>query len=159
MIGNRIWELRLTRNLTQEALANKLFISPQAVSKWEQGITVPDTSLLVPLADLLGVTVDFLLRDSSRTPSLDILSLLEISVEIPGGTRVMPCTIKNTSKYGFKYLEFKAKFKDCNGQTIDYCVSSISDLSPNDTKVTSVVTSAFAQATDAEIEVLKYSLY
>lgn len=86
MIGNRIRELRLTRNLTQEALANKLYISPQAVSKWEQGITVPDTSLLVPLADLLGVTVDFLLRDSSRTPSLDILPLLEISVEIPGGT-------------------------------------------------------------------------
>jgi len=53
--------LRKEKGWTQKELAERLFISDKAVSKWETGASIPDTSLLVPLAEQLGVTVTELL--------------------------------------------------------------------------------------------------
>ena len=53
--------LRREKGLTQKELAQKLYISDKAVSKWETGASIPDTGLLMPLAELLGVTVTELL--------------------------------------------------------------------------------------------------
>ena len=57
----RFVRLRKENNLTQEDVANKLGISPQAVSKWENGISMPDISLLVDIASMFNVSVDTLL--------------------------------------------------------------------------------------------------
>lgn len=57
-LGKNIRLYRKKRHLTQELLANKLNISSGAVSKWETGMSLPDTELLVPLADSLQVTLD-----------------------------------------------------------------------------------------------------
>lgn len=53
--------LRRDSGMTQERLAEILSISPQAVSRWETGIAMPDISLIPPIANLFGVTTDFLL--------------------------------------------------------------------------------------------------
>lgn len=60
-IGARIAKLRKQQNLTQDALAEKLNVSPQAVSKWENDVSCPDISLLPKLAKTLNVTTDMLL--------------------------------------------------------------------------------------------------
>ena len=60
--GEFISELRKEKGITQKELAGKLFISDKAVSKWETGHSVPDITLLTPLAELLGVTVTELLE-------------------------------------------------------------------------------------------------
>ena len=62
LIGKYICKLRKNKNLTQKELADRLSISFQAVSKWENGETLPDTSLLLELADILDTTVDKLLN-------------------------------------------------------------------------------------------------
>ena len=59
--------LRKEIALSQDELANKLGITSQAVSKWECGLSYPDITLLIPLADLFGVTVDELLRGKHNT--------------------------------------------------------------------------------------------
>lgn len=59
--GAFISMLRKEKGITQKELAEQLFISDKAVSKWETGISVPNIDLLVPLADILGVTVTELL--------------------------------------------------------------------------------------------------
>ncbi len=59
--GQRIKSLRREANMTQEQLAELLSISPQAVSRWETDVAMPDISLLPPLANLFGVTTDYLL--------------------------------------------------------------------------------------------------
>lgn len=61
-IGNYIKELRNKNNLTQKELAEKLNISFQAVSKWELGETLPDTAILLDLAELLNTSVDLILN-------------------------------------------------------------------------------------------------
>ncbi|MBQ8419627.1 MAG: helix-turn-helix domain-containing protein [Clostridia bacterium] len=57
-IGQKIKELRKKNDMTQEKLADYLFVSYQAVSKWETGAASPDLSLIVPLAKILHVTTD-----------------------------------------------------------------------------------------------------
>ncbi len=47
---------RKEKGYTQKELAQKLFLSDKAVSKWERGISLPDISLLIPLSDILDVT-------------------------------------------------------------------------------------------------------
>lgn len=59
--GAFIAELRKEKGYTQKDVAQKLFISDKAVSKWETAASIPDTALLVPLADLLGLSVTELL--------------------------------------------------------------------------------------------------
>lgn len=54
-------QLRKQKDLTQKELAQRLFVSDKAVSKWERGLSMPDIALLSPLADLLGVTITELL--------------------------------------------------------------------------------------------------
>lgn len=67
-LGNQIKSLRQTKGLTQEALAEKLGVTAQAVSKWERGTALPDIGLLPQLSVTFGVTIDqlFSLSDESR---------------------------------------------------------------------------------------------
>lgn len=60
--GHFLAQLRREKGMTQKELAATLYVSDKAVSKWERGLSVPDISLLVPLAEQLNVTVAELLQ-------------------------------------------------------------------------------------------------
>lgn len=60
--GEFITELRKEKGMTQRELAEKLFVSDKAVSKWERGQSLPDITMLNPLANALGVTAAELLN-------------------------------------------------------------------------------------------------
>lgn len=60
--GSFLAQLRREKGMTQKELAACLYVSDKAVSKWERGLSVPDISLLVPLAEQLNVTVAELLH-------------------------------------------------------------------------------------------------
>lgn len=57
-IGKKIKHLRCKASLTQEQLANRLGVSAQAVSKWENAVTMPDISLLPSIAEIFGISID-----------------------------------------------------------------------------------------------------
>lgn len=59
--GAFLLRLRKEHGMTQKDLAERLFVSDKAVSKWERGLSLPDVALLQPLADIMGVTVTELL--------------------------------------------------------------------------------------------------
>lgn len=61
VIGRFIAELRKQKGLTQKELAERLMVTDKAISRWETGKGLPDTSLLKPLGDVLGVSVTELL--------------------------------------------------------------------------------------------------
>lgn len=60
--GKFLAELRKEKGYTQKDLSKKLLISDKAVSKWERGLSLPDITLLIPLSELLDVTVTELLE-------------------------------------------------------------------------------------------------
>ena len=76
-IGANIRRLRLARSMTQEQLAQKLNLTPQAVSKWESGVGMPDIQLLPELSVLLGATIDelFSMTDEARFDRIETMLL------------------------------------------------------------------------------------
>ena len=60
-IGKFIADCRKRKSLTQMQLAEKLGITDKAISKWERGIAMPDTSIMLELYDILGISVNELL--------------------------------------------------------------------------------------------------
>lgn len=65
--ANKLVKLRKSHNMSQEALAEQLGVSRQAVSKWERAESSPDTDNLIALAKLYGISVDELLNGAIET--------------------------------------------------------------------------------------------
>ena len=76
IIANNISELRRAFPLTQAELAEKLNYSDKAVSKWERGESMPDIEVLKQIADLFGVSVDYLLSETHDKSEPDIPRLM-----------------------------------------------------------------------------------
>ena len=89
--GAFLVQLRKEKGLTQKELAEKLYVSDKAVSKWERGLSLPDISLLTPLAEILGVTVTELLRGerlgAESLPVEQVEELVTGSLELSGAQR------------------------------------------------------------------------
>lgn len=81
-IGNFICELRKSKGLSQTELGNKLNVTNKAVSRWETGRGLPDSSLLLPLSKELGVTVDEILRGELVTSDAELNTPKTSYVEI-----------------------------------------------------------------------------
>ena len=80
-IGKYIKTLRKNKNMTQKELADELCVSFQAVSKWEIGETLPDTSLLLKLCDILDTSVDKLLNGGAIVMNDNKMIKLENIIE------------------------------------------------------------------------------
>ena len=71
-LGIKLQEIRKQNKLSQEALAEKLGVSRQAISKWERGESAPDTENLIALSRIYGVSIDELLGNNSQPPKEDL---------------------------------------------------------------------------------------
>ncbi len=78
-LSARIKEERNKLNLSQEALASKLHVSRQAVSKWERGQSYPDLEKLIEFSDIAGITLDELIKGDQK---------LEMKLVDDGGNRM-----------------------------------------------------------------------
>ena len=74
--NEKIKKLRKQKNMTQEQLAEYMCVSPQAVSRWETGVTSPDISALPQLAELFCVTVDELLGVDEKEKRREINAVI-----------------------------------------------------------------------------------
>ena len=93
--GQRFSRLRKEKGLTQDDIALKVNISPQAVSKWENEISMPDISILGDLADILGVSLDELLG------------------------RSQPCTVKLAEEKDINKMSLKIKVLSTEGDKVN----------------------------------------
>ena len=82
MLHENLKKLRKARGLSQEDLAEQLHVVRQTVSKWEQGLSVPDAELLIRLAEALGTTVGALLGEPEEPAPLTELQEIAIKLEL-----------------------------------------------------------------------------
>lgn len=75
--GERIYQCRKKKKLSQEYVATILGVSRQAVSKWENDLSVPDTVNYINLAKIFGVSVEYLAFGEGDGPSGEKISILE----------------------------------------------------------------------------------
>lgn len=82
MLNDNIKKLRKSKGLSQEELAIKMNVVRQTISKWENGLSVPDSSMLILLADELDTTVSALLGETATEPVADDLKTISEKLEV-----------------------------------------------------------------------------
>ena len=102
-LGEKIAFCRKRAGLSQEALADRLGLSRQAISRWETGAAVPDLSKIVELSKLFQVTTDFLLLPERTEP------------EIPAPEQSVQKEISPENPFSDPTVERRRKFRICFG--------------------------------------------
>ena len=75
-IKNKIRELRISKKLTQQELADELHVTKQAISKWEKGKSVPDIISVELLSSFFGVSADYLINDNIETAKTETTTVI-----------------------------------------------------------------------------------
>ena len=88
-LGKRITTLRKNRNLSQEALAEQVGVSRQAISKWERDEALPDIYNLTTLAEIFGLTLDELLKGSDEAGASKKPMLLALELKLQAEKYIM----------------------------------------------------------------------
>ena len=82
MLSENIKNLRKAKGISQEELAVKLNVVRQTVSKWEQGLSVPDSDMLLALSEALETPVSALLGETIGEPAADDLKAISEKLEV-----------------------------------------------------------------------------
>ena len=94
-IGRFIAECRKKSNLTQLQLAEKLGITDKAISKWERGVAMPDTSIMLELCDILCITVNELLSGEKIDMENNNQKCEQLFQYFCGNNARKPCSYKH----------------------------------------------------------------
>ncbi len=82
MLKDNIQQMRKSKGLSQEELAIKLNVVRQTISKWEQGLSVPDSEMLVRISDIFETSVSTLLGENINESKVDNLKAISDKLEI-----------------------------------------------------------------------------
>ena len=116
MILNRIKELRKQHHLTQKQLSEKLFIDQTAISCWERGKTNPDFENQQKLADIFGVSIDYLLgrndlTENKKSFKIPVLGYVAAGIPIEEIENILDYEELNAADYSPNYTYFGLKIK------------------------------------------------
>jgi uncharacterized protein YjbI with pentapeptide repeats len=136
MIGNKITEARKRVNISQAQLAQRLFISPQAVGKWERGESIPDIITFNRLAEILGVDLNYFsdkFASAATEPAAHVESPVKQSAEMQSGKRKnnvrWDMSLGNWADADFSGLKnLNEKFSSSNMQRCLFIGSDLSGL-------------------------------
>lgn len=134
IIGNKIAEARKRANISQARLAERLFISSQAVGKWERGESMPDIIMLNRLAEILSVDLNYF-SEGTELPESEVApaDIPERSAELPSGKQQKKpkwnLSCGNWAEADFSGLKnLHAKFSFSNMQRCLFIGSELSGL-------------------------------
>lgn len=82
MLSENIKRIRKEKGLSQEELAGKVYVVRQTISKWEQGLSVPDSEMLIVLSQALETPVSRLLGESMTKAEVDDLNVVAKKLEV-----------------------------------------------------------------------------
>ena len=115
-IGKFIKKLRKDNNLTQDELAKKLGVTYQAVSKWENGKSIPDIAILKTISELFNVNIDELLegsvKDKKRLNKKIFIPITVLGICLIG---ILVFFVVHKETYEFKVLETDSNDFDVSG--------------------------------------------
>ena len=92
-LSEKLYWLRKRSGLSQEQLAERLDVSRQAVSKWEIGVSVPESEKLVAISSYFNVSVDYLLKDELDSPDTNAPTSSQRKTEISGYVGLVFCIL------------------------------------------------------------------
>ena len=99
--GNRLRELRENKNMTRKDLADRLFVSPSTISRWESGDRQPDISMLSQLAEVLEADIGVLVAGSEAKEPLSIIVVDDEKIILAGNVRELRRALPDANVTGF----------------------------------------------------------
>ena len=102
LFSETLKKLRAEKGFSQQALANKMYVTRPTVARWENGTRLPDALMISRLAEILGVDVNFLLSaaaESDRFPN--VIMVDDRKLILSGGLPVLEEVIPNATVTGF----------------------------------------------------------
>lgn len=126
-IGNFIKELRLKNNLSQQKFAEKLNVTSQAVSKWENGKNIPDLAIMLEISKLFNVEIDEIVKGefkkSVKLPNMNkkknIIIIILVVIIIILFSLLIIISFKKNDSYNFDVLSTSCKNFNISG-TVSY---------------------------------------
>lgn len=100
MLNENIKALRKSKGLSQQELAIKLNVVRQTISKWEQGLSVPDSDMLISISEVLEIPVSTLLGETVVASEVDDLKVISEKLEIIN----LQLAQRNTTRRMFHWL-------------------------------------------------------
>ena len=82
MLNENMKAIRKSKGLSQQELAVKLNVVRQTISKWEQGLSVPDSDMLISISEVLDTPVSVLLGETVTEPKADDLKVISEKLEV-----------------------------------------------------------------------------
>lgn len=108
-------KLRTERGLSQQALANKMFVTRPTIARWESGSRLPDVMMISKLAEVLGVNVDVLLSAASQNDkNPNVIMVDDRKVVLNGGLSVLKEALPNATITGFTNADEAIEFAKKN---------------------------------------------
>ena len=141
-IGERLRELRESKNLTQQELSEQLNVSDKTISKWEKDGSVPDTDMLITFSKFYDVSLDYILTGTTPIVEKEAVSKIELAarednIALLAGLNIDELDDKGknleyyTKKYGAEKIAdylMSAKFKEIDNQASNYKLHHITAL-------------------------------
>ena len=102
IFADTLKKLRMEKGLSQQALAEKMFVTKSAVSRWENGSRLPDAAMMSRLAEILGADVNVLLNASAQSDKHpNVIMVDDNKIIINGSLPIIEQVIPNASVTGF----------------------------------------------------------
>lgn len=123
-------QLRTKKGLSQQMLADQMFVTRPTVARWESGARLPDAMMIKRLAEILGVNVDFLLSAAAQSDECpNVIMVDDRKVVLTGGLPVLEEALPNANVTGFTVAEDAIEYAKRNNVKLAFLDIEIRNMS------------------------------
>lgn len=123
-------KLRTEKGLSQQALANKMYVTRPTIARWESGTRLPDAMMIKRLSEILGVNVNFLLSAAAQSDECpNVIMVDDRKVVLSGGIKVLEEVIPNANVTGFTDTEEAIEYAKRNTIALAFLDIEIRNMS------------------------------
>ena len=123
-------KLRTQKGLSQQALADKMFVTRPTIARWESGMRLPDAMMIRRLAEILAVNIDFLLSAAAQSDECpNVIMVDDRKVVLTGGLPILEKVLPNANVTGFTDTEEAIEYAKRNTIALAFLDIEIRNMS------------------------------
>ena len=123
-------QLRTKKGLSQQMLADQMFVTRPTVARWESGARLPDAMMIKRLAEILGVNIDFLLSAAAQSDECpNVIMIDDRKVVLTGGLPILEEALPNATVTGFTNTDEAIEYAKRNNISLAFLDIEIRNMS------------------------------
>ena len=123
-------QLRTKKGLSQQMLADQMFVTRPTIARWESGARLPDAMMIKRLAEILGVNIDFLLSAAAQSDECpNVIMVDDRKVVLTGGLPVLEEALPNATVTGFTNADEAIEYAKRNNISLAFLDIEIRNMS------------------------------